>query len=62
MLCAYIMCLSLNALQRNRGKEVLKRMEFESPAVEKDFPGLYAQNLERRATKASVRIRLQYYA
>jgi hypothetical protein len=56
------MCLSLNALQRNRGKEVLKRMEFESPAVEKDFPGLYAQNLERRATKAIVRIRLQYYA
>ena len=64
MLCTYIMCvqLSLNAWQGNRGKEVLKRMEFESPDWKRISQVYMLQNLERRATKAIVRLRLQYYA
>jgi len=44
--------LSLNALQGNRGTEILKRMEFESPDVEKDFPGLYASESGKKSNES----------
>ena len=44
--------LSLNTLQGHRGTEVLKRMEFESPDVEKDFPGLYASESGKKSNES----------
>jgi len=44
--------LSLNALQGNRGTEVLKRMEFDSPDAEKDFPGLYASESGKKSNES----------
>ena len=53
MSCIYIMSqLSLNALQGNRGTEVLNRMEFESLDVEKDFPGLYASESGKKSNES----------
>jgi len=64
MLCVYIMCVSI-VIERiigNRGTEVLKRMEFESPDVERISQVYMLHNLESRAMKAIVRLCLQYYA
>ena len=44
--------LSLNALQGNRGMEVLKGMEFDSPDAEKDFPGLYASESGKKSNES----------
>jgi len=44
--------LSLNALQGNRGTDVLKGMAFDSPDAEKYFPGLYASESGKKSNES----------